>query len=251
MEDVEQIRLQFLLPGSPWDWKQELLEIMERGPLGEPTHWGEAEGLRNPYQRKELIRFGDGARRGEDSPVPVLLRTVQPRYGVTWNMSDSVPGWLCIDSRMRLRPGDPRLFFETAQQLATVLPVEYGLVDIQFQGAASELLLKGGTLQHPRGYVRWGPDTLFARTFFGPRLARLMGETSLWGCGAVAHKLDNGVIMLDLLQEPWKQGAVLLKQRQQQVLSQLEHTGIFSRSEAGWTKPGERWVPPNGGPKQG
>ena len=244
MEDVEQIRLQLLLPGSPWEWKQKLLEVMARGPLGEPTHWGESEGLRNPYQREALVRFGDEARRGEDSPVPVLMRTTPPRYNAAWSMSDSVPGWLCIDSRMRLRPEDPSLFFELAQRLATVLPLEYGLVDIQFKGAASELLLKEGHLQHPRGYVRWGPDTLFARTFFGPRLVRLMGEASLGSCGAVAHRLDNGVVMLDLVQEPWRQGAVLLKQRQQQVLSQLERTGIFSRLEGGWTKPGERWEPP-------
>ncbi|HEX5745501.1 MAG TPA: hypothetical protein VFZ09_04600 [Archangium sp.] len=246
MEAVDRIRLQLLLPGSPWEWKQKLLDVMEQGPLGAPTHWGEAEGLRKPYQRETLVRFGDGARRGDDSPVPVLMRTTPPRYNASWSMSDSVPGWLCIDSRMRLRPEDPCLFFELAKRLATVLPVEYGLVDIQFQEAASELLLKEGNLQHPRGYVRWGPDTLFARTFFGPRLVRLMGEASLWGCGAVVHRLDNGAVMLDLLQEPWLQGAAVLKQRQQQVFSQLVRTGIFSRSEAGWTKPGERWVPPSG-----
>lgn len=245
MEAVERVRVQLLLPGSPWEWREPLLDTLERA-WGGPSHWGEQEGLRNPYQRQALEEFVEAQRYGEAPPVPALLRTAPPRYMATLSTSEKSPGWLHIDSRMRLRPEDPALLFELAQHLANVLPVEYGLVDIQFRGAPAELLLNEGHLQHPGGYVRWGPDTLFARTFIGPRLARLMGEANLRNCGAELQRLDDGVFVLDLLPEPWRHEAAALKQQQQQVLSQLRRTGVFSHTEGGWTSAGERWEPPRG-----
>ncbi|NMO19482.1 hypothetical protein HPC49_27430 [Pyxidicoccus fallax] len=245
MAEIDQVQIELLFPGSPWAWKERLLAAFEAQPTFAPSHWGESDSLRHDYVREDLTRFVDEARMTESPPVPSLRRVVQPRYVATWSTSERSPGWVVLKSQMRLRPEDPALLFDFAQTLAEALPVEYGLVDIGFEGVPADLAMNRGALQHPRAYLEDGPDTLFARTFLGPRLVALMGgEPVLRASGGVVKAGANGVVTLDLLDAPWKAEPGVLKQRQLEVLEKLRPTGIFSRQEGLFPRPGERWKPP-------
>ncbi|ATB41981.1 hypothetical protein CYFUS_007457 [Cystobacter fuscus] len=245
MARIESLWIELLLPRTPWEWKDVLLDKFERHPTFAPTHWGQSARVREPYRREELERFCGEEGEREDPSLPTLRRTQRPLYVASWSLGDG-PGWLEVEARMMLEPEESASYFDFANHLASALPLEFGLVDIAFQGVPRALAMNPSGRQHVDVYVECGPTTLFARTYFGPRLIKLMGGLpALEGSGGVVHRLGNGVVALDLVATPWQAEAKALKQHQKQVLEKLLPTGIFMRREQLFSEPGPRWVPPS------
>jgi hypothetical protein len=242
---IESLWIELLLPRTPWDGKEALLDAFERHPTFAPTHWGQSARVREPYRREELERFCDEERGREDPSLPTLRRTLRPLYTASWSLGDG-PGWLEVESRMMLEPEEAALYFDFANHFARALPLEFGLVDIALQGAPRALAMNPSGRQHVDAYVECGPTTLFARTYFGSRLLKLMGGLPvLEGSGGLVQRLGNGVVALDLVASPWQAEAKALKQHQQQVLEKLLPTDIFMRGDELFPEPGPRWVPPS------
>ncbi|MFY2556573.1 hypothetical protein ACN469_02920 [Corallococcus terminator] len=248
MAEIEKVRIELLFPQSAWNWKERLLDAFEQQPKLAPTHWGESEHLRQVYVREQLVRFVDEVRTKDLPTLPSLRRVKTPRYVATWSLGEKGAGWLFVFSQMRLLPEDPALLFGFAEQLAGVLPVEYGLVDLQFKDAPAEWSINRGALQHSDTYLANGPNTLFPRTFLGPRLVALMGgEQVLRASGGRVQPCGNGVVRMDLLDAPWTATPQVLKERQTELLEKLRPTGVFARQEGRFSQPGERWTPPIAG----
>ncbi|WP_152622183.1 hypothetical protein [Archangium violaceum] len=245
MARIESLCIELILPRTPWEWKGALIDAFERNPTFAPTHWGQSARVREPYQRDALERFCDEEGKQEDPSLPTLRRTQRPLYTANWSLGDG-PGWLEVEAQMMLGPEEAAPYFDFANQLASVLPLEFGLVDIAFEGAPRALAMNPSGQQHVDAYVECGPTTLFTRTYFGPRLIKLMGGLPiLEGSGGVVQRLANGVVALDLVANPWQVvEAKELKQHQQQVLGKLLPTDIFMRPDELFSEPGPRWVPP-------
>jgi hypothetical protein len=245
MNAIEKVSIKLILPRSPWVWKDELLGVLERHPLLAPTHWGRNERLRERYQRVELEHACEEERRRDDPDMPSLRRTQRPGYDAIWTLGPEVPGWFRLSSRMSpVKPEEAEAYFGLAEQLARVLPIEFGLVHLKPADTPKELQISPGGLEHSSAYQRCGPLKVFPRTFFGRRLVELMGGRDiLQESGGVVTQLENGTAMLDLLHAPWRADAASLKKQELAVLEQLRRTEVWAIETEFVDEPGRRWVP--------
>jgi hypothetical protein len=242
------LHAQLLLPGdvNAHPLLDRMVDAIEGDPLLRPTHWATAAGLRDPYDRPALIEAVQAKR---PEIVPHLLRTRGPvRYAARWYDHVSVLGSLHLVTRGTLTPADADAFFASISAVAGVLPIEWGHVDTTFTDQAPDLAMKSsGSSDHLEYYAQLGPGCLFPRTFFGPRLLDLIGEdaaTTLSRAGLPATRLPNGVLQLDLLDQPWTSDPASLRQAQQRAHPLVSATGVFRRPVGqGRDEPGPRWAP--------
>jgi hypothetical protein len=224
----------------------QMISAIEHSPLLQPTHWGSAEGVRDPYDRQALIRTAESRR---DAVVPHLLRTSGPlKYAAHWYATSPAIGALHIDPRGALTPELSAAFFEAISGLAGALPIEWAHINTTFAGQPQELaMISGGKALHLGYYARLGPECLFPRTILGPRLLQMIDEdvaAILERGGLPAARLPNGALQLDLLERPWASDAATLKNAQLQAHKILFPTGVFLQPvSAARDVPGPRWIP--------
>jgi hypothetical protein len=223
---------------------EKLLTLLEQDPVLPPTHWGAGMGLRDPYERAAVLEAVRSAEPGELVPHVRRLRPV--RYEAWWYSEQAVLSSFQLESRLPIVPEAPRALCEAMSRLASVLPVDYGHVDLRFEPQErSTYMDPSGSFDHLGFYGRLGPETLYPRTFFGPRLLNMVGGVdALRVLGPALQPLDNGVWQLDLVPEPWSSEPVSLKQAQLPAQAELRLAGLLTQSVDGWkSAPGARWRP--------
>jgi hypothetical protein len=243
---ITHVRAQLILLGDVQDsaLSEKLLVLLEQDPVLSPTHWGAGAGLRDPYERAAVLEAVRGAAPGELVPHVRRMRPIQ--YEAWWYSTHGVLSSVQLESRLPMVPEAPRALCEAMSRLASVLPVDYGHVDLRFKPQERSTSMKpGSSYDHLGFYGRCGPEALFPRTFLGPRLLNMVGGVeALRVLGTALQPLDNGVWQLDLLPEPWSSGPVSLKQAQLPAQAELRLAGLLTQSVDGWkSAPGSRWRP--------
>ncbi len=221
----------------------EVLGVFEDDPMLAPTRWGSASGLRDPYDRERIISFLE---KSPDRLKPNLIRTRAPnKYAAEWYSSD-VAGSFSFDSRGDVSAGEAEFHFDVITRLASKVPLEWGHVNVSFEGQEQDTCMSlGGSGVHLGGYSDFGPTCLFPRTILGPRLLSLMEDRSaLTQSGLHMGELDNGAVYLDLVDSPWASDPQTLKDAQTRAHEVLSKTGIFAVPNGRYSYvPGPRWEP--------
>jgi hypothetical protein len=226
------------------DFVDRILVALEQEPALQPTHWGVTSGIRDPYAREAVLEAVKQAAPG--SLVPHVRRMRPIRHEAWWYSEQGVISAFHLESRLPMTPEAPQVLCEAMSCLASVLPVDYGHVDLRFEGQDPATAMKpGGSAHHLGAYGRLGPEALFPRTFIGPRLLRILGgPDALPLSGAALHTLENGMLQVDLVPEPWTQDARALKDAQVTAMAELRLTGILAQPLDRWRiAPGPRWQP--------
>jgi hypothetical protein len=217
-----------------------LIDAFEHDPVAAPTHWASVMDLRDPYSRRDIELYLSRARIENMPAVLYLKRATVPRYLASFAARDEYPAWITIESELRLRPEDPAIFTEFTERIAARLLVDFGLLDLAFEGMTEVDEMNACGYEHAPTFVDSGPSTLYATNFFGPaRCLALGGSETLVRCGFSIHTLSNGVAVCDLLAQPWARSPSELKAAQLVVLENLR------RTEPAWAtrgspKPGAR-----------
>ena len=227
-----------------------LLAILENAQDIAPTHWGAARGLRDPYDRAAVLAALAGA--GDEGIVPNIMRSRPPAaYNIQWFGNDTTESVhsLQIACKHYSQPEELLPFFKLVDSIAAAFPLDWGHLDIVFDGAPPALRMQhDGSYVHLGYYLRFGLTCLFARNYLGPRLLALSDQLStlLKGTSAATESLDNGVIRLDLLPEPWAKTPDALKAAQLDITAALQPTGIFARPKVNRSldMAGPRWLTP-------
>jgi hypothetical protein len=222
-----------------------LLSALEGIELLAPDQWGISAGIRDPYNRTEVV----AAMVAEPHAVfPRLFRTDRAVAYSGRLLADPAVSTLSVESRGSLTEYEMGLAFDAFGALASRLPVEWGHIAPAFDHVEEAHRLQvGGNFTHLGHYQRYGPCCLFPRTFLGRGVIGLIGKgnDTLMSLGLDAKPLENGVFQLDLVPRPWASDPATLKRAQQQVHAKLEPTGILGSSPGGGMGgPGLRWRPP-------
>jgi hypothetical protein len=229
-----------------------VLDALESDAELAPTHWGEARGVRDPYDRGALLEAVAAA--GPGGIVPEVRRTRPLRYTAHWYAAgDGSLSAVHLDADLVPDAATARAFCDTATRLAAALPLDFGHVDVRFvDQPPGTTLMRGASAHHIDAYCRQGPDTLFARSFFGPRLVALVGGGDhaegvrrLAAAGGAAAPLGATGVRLDLSADPWSLDPVALKEAQAAVDARLRPTGVLAVPVSRWDyAPGPAWQRP-------
>jgi hypothetical protein len=245
---IASIRAELLLPQriSEPTALRALLSALDAEPLLAPARWGPTFGVREPYDHAAIL---DHAARTPSESFVLVLRRTRPMEVVTDVIGGSGPlSSLAIELTPLATGIDTSLAAETFaafDRLVLGVGVEHGIVDVRFVGQQPATYLRASGGLHREGYVDWGPQTMFARTYFGARVAALFGGATL-----LAHAVDTtrtlgDAIVVDLVESPWASDPAALKRAQVRIDKQLRLAGILARRKGKWrTIPGPRWVPP-------
>jgi hypothetical protein len=226
-----------------------LLDIFESDPATRPTHWAESLGLRDPYDRATITAAVLGA--GAEGIAPTLKLAHPPfRYEATWFRDGDmqVLHSLQIETRGPIDAGIVSLFVAFVGRFVNSLSLEWGHIDVRFDGQPQATCTKpGGSYDHLGYYMRVGPTALFPRTFFGRRLLELAPnvESIVEGAGLPHQELPNGCLQVDLALDPWSSAPQMLKEAQAAAQAALQPVGLLARPEREWDYlPGAAWRPP-------
>jgi hypothetical protein len=222
---------------------QRLLRALTGDPQGPPTHWGETASFRRRFSESDVRNFIDNLKQ-EDGAVPCLRRLTSPAYVLTWTTGHEVrPQLLWLESHNALRPDELAGLFSLADRLTALYQVEIGSVDLRDpKGDRDQYLVRSGRGYHVGTYNDQGPDALFARTYFGPRLLGLANTAEEGGRTLRDLPTVGSCARLDLLSEPWSRSPEALKAAQQHWWSRLALTGILALGV--YPSPGARWERP-------
>lgn len=187
------------LPSSPSRRQVgECLDLLELPPW-EPSHWGWMSDDRRPYSRDAMLGWmfsGDQDLAGFE---PTVRRWSRPVYKfIMSGLATRLP----FAEVLVLPPAtahELRGLFGLSEELAGTLGVELGGVSLN--GSFNGKPVRCGPLGMNLADVRArGVDELFPRTFFSAAIwARVEG---LFG-HLHPRTLSNGVVAVDLLDEPW------------------------------------------------
>ncbi len=199
-----------------------LVERFERDVVAPPTHWASVAGLRDRYSRPAVEAYLARARDEDGPPLVYLKRTVFPRYVATFAARDEFPAWLTIESDLALREEDPRLLAEFAERIAAGLRLDFGLLDVAFDGMTSDDEMNPDGHEHAPTFADSGPSTIYGRNFLGAaRCLALGGLEALSSYGFTTRAASNGVAVCDVLPEPWTRDPRELKAAQRAILTNL------------------------------
>lgn len=179
-----------------------------------------------------------------------LKRSTPPRYMALVNVGNAVhPHSVHITSDLRHSEGECEELFELVDAIALQLRVDFATVDLARSGQDPQTrMVSGGTTVHLGAYLDGGPEAIWVRTYFGPRLVELAGGPARWpGVGGSWRELANGTLVLDVIREPLLRLPEELKAAQMALLPGLRHaTGIFRVDDEPTSRPtrGPRWQPP-------
>lgn len=229
---IQSVFIQLFTRGARHREPERVLDLLEHSEIYRPTHWAEAQHLRDPYSRPVVNDAIEAIRQRPQPDVLYVKRVIQPRYRCELRVAPDSPeheqgSWIDITSDLQLAPGEPELLSELATALANALDVDFGLVDLQFADAPGDRMKTSGH-EHFGLFLEQGPSTLYARTFLGTGLMkRLGGSSALRECGLHPSTLSETVCQVDLLSEPWSHSPSALKAAQQKALQCLRPSGVF------------------------
>lgn len=208
-----------------------------------PRRWGPAVGVHDPFDRAAVLAH---AASSADDDFRLRLHRVAPlAVEIEAFVGPAGLGVVTVEIRGRIDAEAAERLFAAIDRTATCLPLEFGGVDVRFevQPTATHLLAGGGV--HVGTYVKWGPPTPLARTYFGARVVALVGGPTVFEhCGGVVRDA-GGVTIVDLVDAPWTSDAVALKRAQARVDRSLRLLGILARpAGTARTIAGPRWLPP-------
>lgn len=208
-----------------------------------PRRWGPAVGVHDPFDRAAVLAH---AASSTDDDFRLRLHRVAPlAVEIEAFVGPAGLGVVTLEIRGRIDAGSAQRLFAAIDRTATCLPLEFGAVDVRFevQPTPTRLLAGGGV--HVGTYVKWGPPTPLARTYFGPRVVALVGGPTVFDhCGGAVRSTD-GVTIVDLVDAPWTSDPVALKRAQAQVDRSMRLLGILARpAGTARTIAGPRWLPP-------
>jgi hypothetical protein len=233
------------------DEVRKVLELFQRAPDTQPTHWAASSGLHDPYNADAILAAIENV--GEEGIVPTLMRTRPPyRYLARW-YADREAGILTslqVETKGGLPSQTVPQFLDFIENLAGALAVEWGHVDMRIGGQPPGTFMKSsGSYDHVGYYSRVGPLALFPRVYFGPRLLGLAptAQAVLERTGPPPQGLPNGTVRFDLVPQPWNANPATLKAAQASLHALLQPTGLFARPDARYELiPGAAWLPPTG-----
>lgn len=243
---IVSIRAELLLPqriAEPAPLVQ-LLSALDAEEYLAPKRWGPSFGVRDPYDHAAILAHVAGTqsvvlvlRRAR--PIQMVTDIVGGREGLSSVVISLTPlaGGIDADAAARV--------FAAFDRIVAAVGVEYGIVDVRFLDQPPETYLCSSGGVHPDGYIDSGPETMFARTYFGARVAALFG-----GAEVLAHTVDTtrtlgDTLVVDLVDAPWTADPATLKRAQVRIERALLLVGILARRKGKWrTIPGPRWVPP-------
>jgi hypothetical protein len=215
----------------------------------QPTHWGLAGGVRDPFDRSAVLAAVESA--GEEGVVPHLIRIGPPfPYDAHWygDGDEGSVASLHVDAKGQLSQEQAASFFQALGRVAGSIPVDWGHIDVKFEGQASATdMQSSSSADHLRRYARLGPRTLYPRNYFGPRLLAIAegGEAALRAAGLPVEQLEQGVVQLDLMPEPFMAAPEALKHAQERAHELLRPLGLFIRPINQWDDlPGLQWQSP-------
>ncbi|MDT5062504.1 MAG: hypothetical protein QOH63_2963 [Acidobacteriota bacterium] len=204
-----------------------------------PTHWGQDERARDPYDRTQLIREVSSLK-GEFG-MPGLQRRKPPRYKAYFSAKNGGVKIVNVEFSSTLSEKELPRVFSFGDALAEQLKAEFGIVHLAWNEGHQEYNASGViTVDELQKY---GPTRVCARTWFGPHIVRLIGEERLRTSGALVKKTSWGGVQLDLMERPWESNVEALSARQDEVMRQLAPSGIFGDySQFLNYKQGANWV---------
>lgn len=218
------------------------LDVLESIPTLTPTHWGQDERARNPYNRAELIEQVC-AYRGMFL-TPGLRRRKPLRYEAYFDAYSDGLGWI----QFNFDPGPqntdiPRLF-NFADALVDYLRPALGYVHRFWRVGDRNQEYDASGAHSLEDLQKYGPDRVCARTWYGPHLTGLVGLPLLEASGALVRETPWGGTQIDLTERPWETEPEELAAAQERVMGTLamsqvygDFTDFFKR------RPGARWAP--------
>jgi hypothetical protein len=246
---IASLRLELLLPQritEPAALLRLLTALDAEEEFLAPKRWGSTLGVRDPYDHTAILEH---VARTPSERLVLVLRRARPLEVVAQLISGSgalssvrielttLAAGLDADGAARV--------FAAFDRIVAAVGIEFGIVDIRFVDQPPDTYLRSSGGVHPAGYIDWGPETIFARTYFGARVTALFG-----GVEVLAHTVDTtrmlgDTLVVDLVDAPWTAEPAVLKRAQVRVEKALLLAGILARRKGKWrTIPGPRWVPP-------
>lgn len=219
-----------------------LLNVLESEPNYVPTHWGPDERARSPYDRSEMISVISNYK--SNFHTPGLHRRKAPRYEAYFSAKKIGLNYFKLEFASNLKQDILENVFLLGDAIAQQLKPEFGFVHtIWCLDKASQRYSASGTLRL-RDFEKFGPKSVYARTWFGSYLSQLIGHESLQKSGAFCEDTAWGGARLDLVHNPWECNSETLDKRQLEVMESLRTTGIFGDySVPIKPKPGLKWIP--------
>jgi hypothetical protein len=240
---LSQVDVLQVFPGNTKDAKglEHLLGALEQHPALTPTHASVDERKRIPYDKAASI----------DSIVSSLAlalqlrRTKAPRYTGAISTRKASHNRLAAHYSDLRDSAQVREVFEAATHLADTLRPEFAFVHPRWVlSQVSESYNRGIGITRKELW-RCGLAQVHARTWFGPDLIAILGESPLLALPE-SKRTAWGGIQLDLSPDPWGADFETLRRRQSEVRAALEPLQVFcdyaatpSRltKAAGWTPP--------------
>ena len=241
---------------SEFDQCEKLLDALES--VAAPEYWGDRDGaIVGPYDRKAIAEFFKAQQTGEGGTRfrMSLKRSSAPRYMAVVNVGTTVhPHSVRLEGTMRHSEGEVEQLFQVVDTIAESMHVDFASIDINREGQdPSTRMLRSGTSENLDWYIDVGPGMIWVRTYFGPRVIALAAEHDVWtSCGGIWRPSKNGVMVLDLHEQPWAAAPKDLKAVHQEVFPKLvERTGVFyfiddDDDNADYPPRPPRWQPPPG-----
>ena len=236
---MDELNVKLIFPGCTRDSAEleRVLMILESEPLFVPTHASPDERKRVPYDRAGAVdamakRFG-GLQ---------LWRTTAPKYGGSLSAMDQSHNALAFDFAAPFRANQLPDLFDAATRIADALKPEFGFVHMFWRKQEDSEEYNYGAHISIRELATLGLNRAYARTWFGPDVARAVGEAELLALPET-RRTPWGGIQLDLVAQPWTADLEALVRRQREVLDALRPLGVLGdyKGPPSLRKPAPKW----------
>ena len=222
-----------------------LLDALEGGATFAPTHYGEDEFARLPYDRPAIL-----ARVGKAYTITVARKKAVKyiaTFVATKGLHPSEAYALSFYTKGGCPPSSVPEAYALGDRLAAALKPEIAYVQPTGNALGDRAKAFGGGSGHSWQMIRdYGLPSLSARTWLGAELTARIGRDLLEKSGCVVREAPWGGVVVDLVPEPWKADVELLFTKQQAAQKVLRKSGMFGVYEGidGIdTKPGPKWTP--------
>ncbi|MBI5877238.1 MAG: hypothetical protein HZB53_06285 [Chloroflexi bacterium] len=204
-----------------------LADALTAAPQFAPTGWSTTDGL--PLTSFEPKAFVSHliALKSDESTVQIARRAAVKYDGFCDLRNDGASASMRLTFGAVGAEDAVRGVFELGDRLAENTRAEFGIVHPVWPSKPGDRFPSyGGSGKFAtHEYVEYGPVAVCARTWFGARLIKLIGQARLANLGA--QKTDWGGMRLDLVESPWASDRQTLAARQAVVMAALKDTGVF------------------------
>jgi hypothetical protein len=239
---VDELNVKLLYPvntGHP-DEMERVLQALEAEPFAAPTHGNRDPKKRTPYERAALLQSLAGR------PISGLhlWRSKTPKYSNGYlSANDRTHNNLRADyAGDGLKEAHLAELFSTWTRLAEATHTEFGFVHCLFENDRSEAYNYGVRLNF-KDLRDCGFLKLYARTWFGTDLTKIIGEKRLLALPNT-RRTSWGGVELDLVAQPWRADFDTLFRSQQELVEIFESWGLMGNySNIVQTLAGPSWTP--------